>query len=72
MGHRLRAAGIDDDVVAEIRAQLVPGTSALFVMSSDADVEKLGPLAGRREATLIHAKLSEDAPEELRDLLDPP
>ncbi len=51
-------------------SQLTPGTSALLVLSSHADVDKLRPLLARREATLIHAELSEDAPAELLQLLE--
>jgi uncharacterized membrane protein len=68
--HRLRSVGINDEVVDRIRNELTPGTSALLVLSSHADVEKLRPLLARREATLIHAELSEDAPAELRLLLE--
>ncbi len=69
VSHRLRTVGIDDALVERIRDELQPGTSALLVLSSHADVEKLRPLLARREATLIHAELSEDAPAELRQLL---
>lgn len=65
-GHKLREAGIDDDVVQRIRDQLQPGTSALLVLSSDADVELLRPALAHREATLLHVELSDDAPEDLR------
>ena len=69
VAHRLRSVGIDDDVVERIREELRPGTSALLVLSSDADVEQAPAAAGpHREATLIHAELSEDAPAELREL----
>jgi uncharacterized membrane protein len=65
-GHKLRAAGIDDDVVRRIREQLEPGTSALLVLSSDAQVDLLRPALKHRESTPIHVELSDDAPEELR------
>jgi uncharacterized membrane protein len=68
--HQLRAAGIDDEVVRQIRAELKPGTSALLVLSSDLDVARLRAAFKYREATLIHARLSDDAPAELRELLE--
>lgn len=68
--HRLRAAGIHDDVVDRIREELRPGTSALLVLSSDVDAARLRPLLAHREATLLHAELSEDAPAVLRELLE--
>jgi hypothetical protein len=40
------------------------------VLSSDVDVEQLRASLRHREATLIHAKLSDDAPAELRGLLE--
>jgi uncharacterized membrane protein len=70
VAHRLRSAGIDDEVIQRIRAELVPGTSALLVLSSDVDVERLRAAFKYREATLIHASLSDDAPAQLRELLE--
>ena len=67
---RLRSVGIGDDVVEQIRQELRPGTSALLVLSSNADVEQLRPLLKRAEATLIHAQLNDDAPRELLELLE--
>lgn len=69
-GHKLRKAGIDDAVVQQIRDALTPGTSALLVLSSDADVAKLRPKLAHRESELIHVALSDDAPEELRKLFE--
>src|SRR5689334_8079772 len=37
----LSDVGIDDELIKRIRAQLTPGTSALFVLSSDAVIEKV-------------------------------
>lgn len=36
----LRDAGIDDDLIRQIRDQITPGTSTLFVLSSEAVVDK--------------------------------
>ena len=69
LAHQLRSAGIDDEVIDRIRAELRPGTSALLVLSSDVDVQRLRAALKYREATLIHAKLSDDAPAELEALL---
>lgn len=68
--HKLRAAGIDEDVVQRIREQLQPGTSALLVMSSDVDVALLKPALAHRESELIHVQLSDEAPDELRELFE--
>jgi uncharacterized membrane protein len=37
----LTDVGIDDEFIAQIRQQVTPGTSALFVLSSDAVVDKV-------------------------------
>jgi uncharacterized membrane protein len=37
----LSDVGIDDDFIADVRSQVTPGTSALFLLSSDAVVDKV-------------------------------
>ena len=69
---RLRRTGIDDAFVDGVRDQLGPGTSALFVLSRDADPEQVRPLLARTEATLIQATLDDRVAAELRDFLEPP
>jgi uncharacterized membrane protein len=70
--HRLKGLGIDDELVERMRGELVPGTSALLLLSTDADIEKIRPLLARREATLIHAELGPGVADQLRDLLGEP
>lgn len=63
---RMHRSGIDKDVVTWLSAQLAPGSSALLVLSSDADVDQLRPAMEREmargEVALMHAQLSADAP----------
>lgn len=59
--HRLKGTGIDKTLLEQVREALVPGTSALIVLSSDADLDAVRPFLDRRDSTLIHAELSEDA-----------
>ncbi|HVV14546.1 DUF1269 domain-containing protein [Amycolatopsis sp.] len=60
-------AGIDEDFVREVRKQVVPGTSALFVVSSDAVEDKvLGPFK-ETGASLITTNLSTEQEERLRE-----
>ncbi len=70
---RLRHTGIDDAFLEEIKTRLTPGTSALLVLSENADVEAIRPFLergrSRGDVTLMHALLSEDAPDALRELL---
>ena len=68
---RLRR-GVGDDFVARVGEQLVPGTSALFVLSSGARAELVGPAIAAMEATLLHADLGDDVDPELRALVEPP
>lgn len=65
----LSNSGIDDDFVKRTREQLTPGTSALFLLSSDAVRDRVaGALhADLAHATLIHTSLSPDQERTLRD-----
>jgi uncharacterized membrane protein len=77
---KLRGSGIDEQVVADLRERLHPGTSALVVLSRDADPDLVLPFLRRDrergDVTLVRADLRDDAPEVLRDLVadfrDPP
>jgi len=65
----LTDVGIDDGFIKEVRQQVTPGTSALFLLSSDAVVDKVreevlrdvGPMQ------LIHTNLSIDQENRLRE-----
>jgi uncharacterized membrane protein len=63
---RLSDSGIDDRFVAELRDKLTPGTSALFVLSSDADIAKVRARFPENEVELIYADLDEAGAERLR------
>lgn len=71
---RLRGAGIDAQVLTDIRERLRPGTSALVLLSRDADPDLVGPFLERDRArgdvSLVRADLRDDAPDVLRALLD--
>src|SRR3954447_11629711 len=41
LGGAMSDVGIDDDFIKSVRDQIQPGTSALFVMSSDAVMDKV-------------------------------
>ena len=65
----LSDVGIDDDFIKSVRDQVTPGTSALFVMTSDAVQDKV--LAAVKDAglhgQLVHTNLSEDQEQRLRE-----
>lgn len=65
----LADAGIDDDFIARTRKQVTPGTSALFLLSSDAVRDRVADeIRGELgHATLIHTSLSPEQERILRD-----
>ena len=66
----LRDVGIDDDFIKSAREQIRPGTSALFLMSSDAmtdQVKKTFELTGVRPH-LIESNLSAEQEATLREM----
>jgi uncharacterized membrane protein len=67
---RLRGTGIDLGFLEELKARLHAETSALLVLSSDADLDVVRPAIERGlvrgDVTLMHALLPGDAPELLR------
>ncbi len=67
---RLREAGVDDDFVKSVRESLSPGTSALVVLSSDADLTQVREMLARdRDVTLIVGWVDDDARARLEELL---
>lgn len=65
----LTDVGIDDGFVNRVRDQVIPGTSALFLFSSDAVLERVhDTLAGGPEGHFIHADLSPEQESALREI----
>jgi uncharacterized membrane protein len=60
----MRDVGIDDDFINTVRDQVTPGTSALFVMSSDAVLTKVRHVFADEQAQLIETNL--DSAQEAR------
>lgn len=73
IAQRLRGTGIDQAFLDDVSGHLVPGTSALLVLSDDADLEVVRPMIqrglARGDVVLLHAELDDDAPEAIRDLV---
>ncbi|MBK1787019.1 DUF1269 domain-containing protein [Prauserella cavernicola] len=59
--------GIDDDFIREVRENVTPGTSALFLMSSQAVVDKVLEEFKGSGATLISTNLSSEQEVRLRE-----
>ncbi|GAB7005715.1 hypothetical protein JCM18899A_31880 [Nocardioides sp. AN3] len=73
LAQRLRGTGIDKAFLERLRAQLHPGSSALVVLASDADLDAVRPVIERGRARgdvqLLLLDLEEDAPAAVRDML---
>ena len=50
--------GIDESFIKEVREKITPGTSALFVMTSDAVIDRVREAFPAADAELIHTNLS--------------
>ena len=65
----LTDVGIDDTFINQIRDEIAPGTSALFVLSSDAVVDKLtDAFAGHGRHELIFTNLNDEQEAALREV----
>jgi uncharacterized membrane protein len=66
----LTDVGIDDDFIEAVRRKVTPGTSALFVLSSDAVVDAIrGAFAGSHPE-LIRSNLTDDQEAKLREAFE--
>jgi uncharacterized membrane protein len=67
---KMRDVGIDDDFITAARAQITPGTSALFLMSSDAMTDKVKEVFDKTAVRphLIESNLSDVQEAALREL----
>jgi uncharacterized membrane protein len=68
LGGSLAKVGIDDDFIKSVRDKVQPGTSALFVLSSDAVIDKVHAAFEGRPAELIHTNLADDEEARLREV----
>ena len=67
----LADVGIDDSFINKIRDQVTPGTSALFVMSSDAVMDKVqDAFAGNQPSELLFTNLSTEQEDALRQVFE--
>src|SRR4051794_22704102 len=66
----LADVGIDDDFINSVRSQVTEGTSALFVMSSDAVMDKVSAAMQGTKGALISSNLTEEQETKLRDIFE--
>ena len=63
--------GIDDDFIKQVREQVTPGTSALFLLSSHAVLDRVTPAFEGHHAELIQTNLSAEQEKLLRETFSP-
>lgn len=64
----LTDVGIDDDFIRQVREQVTPGTSALFVLTSDAVQDKVAAAFEGRPMHLVSTNLSAEQDAKLREV----
>jgi len=67
--HKLREAGVADEFVTAVRDNVTPGTSALFLITSDAVIDEVRAAFERQEMELITTNLSKEQEEALQRAL---
>jgi uncharacterized membrane protein len=60
--------GIDDAFIRRMREEIQPGTSALFVLSSDAVVDRVREAFAGQPMVLVETNLSHEQEDKLRDV----
>ena len=68
LGGSMSDVGIDDDFIKRARNEITPGTSALFLMSSDAVFDKVRDAFSGQRAELVSTNLSNDQERNLREV----
>ena len=64
----LSDVGIDDSFIKRVREEVTPGTSALFLMSSGAVMDKVHDAFRGQQAELVSTNLSDDQERALREV----
>jgi uncharacterized membrane protein len=67
LGGAMADVGIDDDFIDAVKQKVTPGTSALFVMTSDAVVDKVHDAFKGQNVELIQTNLSDEEEAKLRE-----
>ncbi|MEU0402267.1 DUF1269 domain-containing protein [Streptomyces sp. NPDC006197] len=70
LGGSLADVGIDDDFIESVRGEVKPGTSALFLLTSDAVLDRVHEALPAGSAELIRSNLSKDDEAKLREVFD--
>ncbi|MFH8384139.1 DUF1269 domain-containing protein [Kitasatospora sp. NPDC018058] len=67
LGGHLAHLGIDEDFIRQVREKVTPGTSALFVLSSDAVLDRVRSAFEGWHAELLETNLSAEEEARLRE-----
>lgn len=70
LGGSLTDVGINDDFIKSVRAKIGPGSSALFLMSSDAAMDKVHAEFSGVKAELRQTNLSNEEEQRLREAFE--
>ena len=68
LGGAMSDVGIDDDFIKSVRDEVTPGTSALFLMSSDVVTDKVKGAFEGSHAELVRTNLSTEQEAKLREV----
>jgi uncharacterized membrane protein len=68
LGGAFRDYGIDDDFIKRVRSQVTEGTSALFLMTSEAVMDRVAEALKGVRFEIIATNLSHDQEKKLRDV----
>lgn len=69
---RFTDIGINDDFIREVREKVMPGTSALFLLSRDAVVDRVVEPLRHLQPELIASNLSKEQEDKLEDIFAAP
>lgn len=68
LGGKMADVGIDDDFIESVKSQVTPGTSALFLLSQDAVVDRVKQAFPSGHAQLIQSNLDSEKEAKLREV----
>ncbi|MFF4077960.1 DUF1269 domain-containing protein [Streptomyces sp. NPDC087218] len=68
LGGKMADIGIDDDFIDSVKSQVTPGTSALFLLSQDAVVDRVRDAFPGGHTELIHSNLDSEKEARLREV----
>ncbi|MBN0046595.1 DUF1269 domain-containing protein [Streptomyces actuosus] len=68
LGGKMSDVGIDDDFIDSVKSQVTPGTSALFLLSQDAVVDRVKEAFAGGHAQLIQSNLDSEQEAKLREV----